>query len=320
MVHDMSNNSTDIAIENNSLKSASKTGKRRPEPFILKVFQKTFKTIGHISPSLAGKLAYELWLTPTRFKTPASERKALDSATIESHHIDDKDITSYTWQSAADDGRPTVLLVHGWSGRGTQMGPFAEPLTNAGYRVISFDAPAHGRSSGKQTTLFQISDTILALQDIYGEFDSVISHSFGGPCTALALQHGLKTNSIISICPPASTIGLVDKFCNALKLNKKTRGNIIGRISNAFGNHIWEELSMTSTMKGVELPGLVIHDAHDEDVPWHEGQAVAHAWNNAPFIITSGLGHRRILRDSSVIEATLKFLKEQKRILRGRDY
>jgi pimeloyl-ACP methyl ester carboxylesterase len=310
-VKDMNSNLTDITIENNNLKLTNKTGQRRPEPFILKVFQRTFKIVGYISPWLAGKLAYELWLTPTRYKTPASERKALASAFIETHNINGKEITSYTWHPSVAVGRPTVLLVHGWSGRGTQMGPLAEPLTKAGYRVISFDAPAHGKSSGKQTNLFEISDTILALQDIYGEFDSVISHSFGGPCTALALQHGLKTGRIISICPPASTIGLVDKFCNVIKLNAKTRNNIIDRISNAFGDHIWEELSMTSTMKGVDTPGLVIHDAHDEDVPWQEGQAVAHAWNNAPFIITSGLGHRRILRDSSVIEAALKFLKDK---------
>jgi pimeloyl-ACP methyl ester carboxylesterase len=96
-------------------------------------------------------------------------------------------------------------------------------LNNAGYRVISFDAPAHGQSSGKQTSLYEISETILALQEIYGAFDSVITHSFGGPCTAHALRLGLETNRIVSICPPATTIGLIDKFCDALMLNKKNQ-------------------------------------------------------------------------------------------------
>jgi pimeloyl-ACP methyl ester carboxylesterase len=254
-------------------------------------------------------MAYKLWLTPTRFKTPASEQKALKSAIIEAHRINDNDITTFTWQTAEAGDRPTVLLVHGWSGRGTQMGSFAEALNNAGYRVISFDAPAHGKSSGKQTNLYEISETILALQDIYGGFDSVITHSFGGPCTALAIRLGLKANRIVSICPPATTIGLIDKFSDALLLNEKTRQNLVDRITATFGGHVWEELSMKNLMRGVDIPGLVIHDAHDDDVPWQEGQAVAHAWNNAPFIITSGLGHRRILRDSSVIESTLKFLK-----------
>ena len=310
-VNDMSENSADITLENNDLKLSGNTGKARPEPFMLKVLLNIFQIVGRISPVLAGRMAYKLWLTPTRFKTPASEQKALKSANIESRCINDNDITTFTWQTAGADDRPTVLLVHGWSGRGTQMGSFAEPLNNAGYRVISFDAPAHGKSSGKQTNLYEISETILALQDIYGTFDSVITHSFGGPCTALAIRLGLKTNRIVSICPPATTIGLIDKFSDALLLNKKTRHNLVDRITTTFGGHVWEELSMKNSIRDVDIPGQVIHDAHDDDVPWQEGQAVAHAWNNAPFIITSGLGHRRILRDSSVIESTLKFLKDQ---------
>lgn len=307
----MPEKSADLLLENNDLGLIGRNRKKRPEPFMLKALQKTFQLVGRISPSLAGRLAYKLWLTPTRFKTPISEQMALNSAVIESHRINDKDITTFTWQPTIAGDTPTVLLVHGWSGRGTQMGPFAEPLTDAGYRVISFDAPAHGRSSGKQTNLFEISDTMLALQEIYGEFDSVISHSFGGPCTSLAIQHGLKTNRFVSICPPATTIGLIDKFCHALLLNKQTRQNLVDRITADFGEHVWQELSMKNSIAGVDIPGLVIHDAHDEDVPWQEGQAVAYAWNNAPLMITSGLGHRRVLRDSAVIESTLKFLQGQ---------
>jgi len=273
-----------------------------------------FEIGGRISPGLMGRLAYKLWLTPTRYNTPASEQKALSSATIEFHQINDKKIATFSWghsRPAADTVtiRPTVLLVHGWSGRGTQMGAFVETLTDAGYRVISFDAPAHGKSSGKQTTLYEITDTILALQEIYGEFDSVISHSFGGPCTVRAISHGLKTRRLVSISPPATILGLIDKFSDTLHLNKKTRQNLVDRMAKNFGSHIWEELSMANKVTEIDTPGLVIHDVHDTDVAWEEGQAVAHAWNNAPLITTSGLGHRRILRDKRVIESTLNFIK-----------
>lgn len=308
----MPENTADMAIKNNEILLNRSTRKPRSEPFVLRLFQKLFEIGGRISPKLASRIAYRLWLTPTRFKTPASEQKALRSAAIAFHHINEKDIATFTWehtdQTTDPAAKPTVLLVHGWSGRGTQMGSFVEPLIDAGYRVISFDAPAHGKSSGKQTTLYEISDAILAMQDIYGEFDSVISHSFGGPCTALAITHGLKIKRLVSISPPATTIGLVDKFSDALHLTEKTRQNLIDRMTKNFGSHIWEELSMKNTVKEIDIPGLVIHDEHDIDVAWKEGQAVAHAWNHAPFIITSGLGHRRILRDSFVLESTLNFL------------
>ncbi len=82
------------------------------------------------------------------------------------------------------------------------------------------------------------------------------------------------------------------------------------KIENAYGKNIWEDISMVNTVKNNTVPSLLIHDANDDDIPWQEGQAVAQAWNNARFIKTSGLGHRRILRDDFVIERTVSYLKE----------
>ena len=45
-----------------------------------------------------------------------------------------------------------TLLLHGWSGRGTQLYTFAETLQKEGMEVITFDMPAHGKSLGKKQT------------------------------------------------------------------------------------------------------------------------------------------------------------------------
>ncbi len=283
---------------------AVNTKKPRPVPTILKAIRLAFGVIGRIAPDLAGHAAYKLWFTPTRFKTPASEHAVLTSAEIESHSIDDETIVTYRWGESG----PIVLLVHGWSGRGTQLGNFVDPLVKAGYRVLSFDAPAHGKSSGKQTNLYIVADVILGLQKHYGTFDSVITHSFGGPCTAVALQRGLLASRVISISPPATTKGLVDKFISTLNIPEKAGLNLIERIEVTFGKKIWHEISMRNTVRGLNIPALVIHDDQDVDVPWQEGQMVAQSWNNARFVKTTGLGHRRILRDTSVIESAVNFI------------
>lgn len=315
----MSNNNYESVIKNSTVTAnlTKPVNKPRPEPLILKLFQLGFSIAGRLSSALAGRIAYKLWFTPTRFKTPASERKALDSSLCEILHINDHDIATFSWgwtkfADGASTVRPSVLLVHGWSGRGTQLGSFVEPLINAGYRVISFDAPAHGKSSGKLTNLYEVADVILGLQQHYGKFDSVITHSFGGPCSAVAVQRGLKTNNIVSICPPATTFGLLEKFASTLHLTEATKTNLIKRIESRFDKNIWKNICMQNTVKEISTPGMVIHDAHDTDIPWEEGQAVAFAWNNAPFMITSGLGHRRILRDSAVIEAAVTFIQDKK--------
>lgn len=289
-----------------------KTRQSHSEPMILKLFQLAFRIGGRLSPKIASRFAYRLWLTSPRFKTPASEHSALESAIVEFHPIKNHKIATYCWGRTKPVAKPIVLLVHGWSGRGTQLGSFVEPLLDAGYRVLSFDAPAHGKSSGKQTTIYEIADVILALQQHYSQFDAVISHSFGGPCTALAVQNGLKIKHFVAICPPASLNGLVAKFISALQLTEKTSTQLIRRIEKSFGKHIWKDLSMTTMVENINVPGFVIHDTHDIDIPWEEGQAVAYAWNNAPFKITGELGHRRILRDKGVIESAINFITGNK--------
>lgn len=307
----MANNHYDSVIDNKAVTAFNTPNGKQPvktshsEPLLLKLFQLSFKLGGRLSPALTSRLAFNLWLTPPRFKTPASEHKALETAEVAFIEFEEQNIATYRWGPAT---APMILLVHGWSGRGTQMGSLAQPLLDAGFQVLSFDAPAHGKSDGKQTNLYQIADVIVALQSLYGEFDAVITHSFGGPCTAVAVQRGLKTKRIVSLCPPATTIGLIEKFVSALHITEKTSVKLIHRIKDNFGKNILKQTSMINTVKDIDIPGLVIHDAHDTDVTWEEGQAVAHAWNNAPFKITSGLGHRRILRDRDVIESAISFI------------
>ena len=51
--------------------------------------------------------------------------------------------------------------------------------TKKGCHVISFDAPAHGKSTGKITNMLQWGAAIKALNNHYDEFDVYIGHSLG---------------------------------------------------------------------------------------------------------------------------------------------
>lgn len=305
----MSNdNKPSMAAGNRTTSFSGTAGKPRPLPIAFKLLRLSFRLGGRLSPPLAGHLAYKLWFTPTRFKTPRSEISVLQSAEINHLQIHDHSIATYSW---GQKGRPTVLLVHGWSGRGTQLGSFVQPLLDAGYHVLSFDAPAHGKSSGRQTNLYKVADTLVALQKHYGSFDSAITHSFGGPCIAIALQRGLNTKRMVCISPPATTLSLVEKFIATLQIPAKAGNNLVKRIETTFGNQIWDEISMINTVKELPVPGMLIHDRNDNDVPWQDGFAVAQSWNNAHFMKTSGLGHRRILRDATVIESAVRFINDE---------
>jgi hypothetical protein len=60
-------------------------------------------------------------------------------------------------------------------------------------------------------------------------------------------------------------------------------------------------------------PLLVVHDRDDNEVPWQDGAIIARAWPDAVFSSTGGIGHRRILRDPSVIRAVATFVAERVR-------
>jgi pimeloyl-ACP methyl ester carboxylesterase len=302
----MSNDTCQTVFDQRAAKTTPLIAKRPPPvPLVLRLIRLGFIIGGSISPKLAGRVAYNLWFTPTRFSTPASEQEALRSADCVYRKINGINIATYHWGQSG----PTVLLAHGWSGRGTQLGAFVEPLVAAGFRVLSFDAPAHGSSSGKQTTLYEIADVMLALNDQYGPFDSVITHSFGGPCLAVAIQRGLKTTSVVSISPPARLAALVEKFADTLAIPEKAVKDFVQRFEDSFGKNIFEQASMVNNVRDLDMPALVIHDEDDADIPWRDGQAVAQAWKNAIFIKTSTLGHRRILRDGLIIQTAVDFIK-----------
>ena len=292
----------------------NKRATKRADPLALRLFRLVFKVGGILAPEATGRLAYNVWLTPQRFRTPESEKPAEKSARIGDLQINDKPVTTYEWgqpqstASVSTISTPTILLVHGWSGRGTQLAAFIPPLVERGFHVISFDAPAHGRSTGKQTTLYEISETIEALQAKYGVFHSVITHSFGGPCLAVAMKHGVSAGRVVNICPPAHTRDMIDKFAAMLSINESTKQRLIRQMEENFGEYVWQDTSMPLIVSKLDTTALIIHDADDTDVPWQEGQAIADAWRDASFIKTTGLGHRRILREPATVDSVVSFI------------
>jgi len=288
--------------------------KKRPDPLVLKLFRLIFKVGGIIAPAATGRFAYNVWLTPHRFSTPDSEKTAERSARTGHLQINGKSVTTYEWGqpgstvSGSTISAPTILLVHGWSGRGTQLAAFIPPLIERGFHVVSFDAPAHGKSTGKQTTMYEISGTIEAIQAKYGRFHSVITHSFGGPCLAVAMKHGVSAGRVVNICPPAHTRDIIDKFTGMLNINKNIKQRLIAQMEENFGKDVWQDTSMPLNVSKLDTLALVIHDTDDIDVPIEEGQIIADAWQDARLLSTSGLGHRRILRDAKVVDKTVDFI------------
>lgn len=281
-----------------------KKNKFTRKPASLRLMQFIFSKLGPVFPGFFAKRAYELWFTTHRFKRPVTENTAADKADRLSININGIDVVVWIWGQ----GQP-VLFMHGWSGRGTQATHFLQPLIKSGYRVISYDGPAHGETPGKKTSMLEMADVVLALNEKYGPFHSTITHSFGGMVLAYASTLGFKTGSAVCICPPATIDSILNNFQRTLMLPNSVLAAMTARLYINYGDDLEKRISTLKNVRTLSIPALIIHDEKDQDIPWQDGKAVADAWPGAKFKLTHGLGHRRILRNPAIVMAVTDFIR-----------
>jgi len=249
---------------------------------------------------------YKMWFTSPKHPEPKREQRWREQAEFISIPHHDGPVATYKWGES--DKR--VLLIHGWSGRGPQLGAFVEPLLAKGYEVITFDAPGHGRTPGKTSSIFRITDALLAVVKHTGPIDAVITHSFGAMVLAYAIRHaGFTTKRAVCISSPTTPLFLIDRFCEVMQVTDKVKQAFIYYINRRFGDDVLARLSADKNMAGSTIPALIIHDKDDHDVPYEFGQQLANAWPGAKLHLTEGLGHRRILRNRELVKTVVEFIQ-----------
>ena len=253
---------------------------------------------------------YKLWFASPKHPEPAREKRWRESAEFIAIPHDDGPIATYRWGKC--DKR--VLLIHGWSGRGPQLGGFVEPLMKQGYEVVAFDAPGHGRTPGNTSSIFRITDALLKVVDHIGPVDAVITHSFGAMVLAYAIrQKGFDIKKAVCLSSPTTPDYLVDRFCDVMQVNRKVNIAFRGFVKKRFGDDVFDRLSADKNMHQSRIPALIIHDKDDHDVPYTLSQQLADAWPGAEILLTNGLGHRRILRNKKLLETVAEFISHSSR-------
>ncbi|MBW2549036.1 MAG: alpha/beta hydrolase [Deltaproteobacteria bacterium] len=193
--------------------------------------------------------------------------------------------------------------MHGWNGRGTQLGSFVEPLVARGYRVVAFDAFGHGESPGNSMSIPELASCIRQVSDELGGVYGVVAHSMGGAATTLALSDGLQLERAVFISPPSDPRVFPAEVRTHLKERVERRVGIT-----------MERMRANRIAPSMQVPLLVIHDRNDKEVPVDSGQGIAEAWPNAELVITEGLGHQRILRDEHVTNVAVSFIDAIQRL------
>ena len=263
------------------------------------------KFLQAVSPSLTTKFAAKLFTTPIRHKLPKRELHMERESVQKSIVVTEiqKEIVVYEYGKS----NKKILLVHGWSGRGTQLVKIADELLKMGYMTISFDAPAHGKSKGNSSIMIEFIASILEIEKQYGPFEFAIGHSLGGMSVLNAIKQNLQVKKAVIIGSGDIIQDIIDDFIHKLQLRPEFGIKLRDHFEAKFGGKM-DDYSAYKAAEKTEVPVFVIHDKDDDDVSVKAAYNIQKHLKQSEIMITEGLGHRKILGDENVIQKVKEFI------------
>ena len=259
---------------------------------------------GRMAPEKAGRLVNRMAFRPSRLPMPSRYEYLLDNAdsyTQLQHGA--RTIPVYSWGQG-----PVILGVHGWAGAGIQFGAWVTPLVEAGYRVVLFDAPAHGRAQGESTDLFEMAEVVARVAASVGRVHGILAHSMGSIAVARTIADGLQASYLVMLAPPASLASVMDNLGRQLGLSQEVLSVHLRLMEERFGESVWEKLNLEALSSSLTQRGLIVIDDDDTSISPDESEQVSNNWDNANVLRTRGLGHHRLLWSPMVIETVLRDL------------
>ncbi len=262
------------------------------------------RALGRIAPGTTARIAEALFVKTARPAPRHDEAAWLATADRFTVRAAGQTIAGYAWGEAG----PIVVVAHGWWSHAGRFAPLAKAVLAAGMRVVAYDAPGHGRSTGWRATMPEFAATIRAVGDHHGPLHAVVGHSLGGAASIFALARGLAASRAVIIAAPADitswAVRFRDTFAIPDRIYARMQRNMLHRLRIS-----WDDLDIPVLARQLEQPALIIHDLQDPDVPYAEGKLLAEAWRGSTLHTTERLGHRMILRDRAVIETVVEFLQ-----------
>lgn len=263
------------------------------------------KIASAISPKWGAAIAFKIFCTP--FRKSRNVAPPIFAESIEFDiQVDGYTIHGYCWNTSA---AQKALILHGFESRAYNFDRYIAPLVNKGYAVYAMDGKAHGKSEGEITNAPEYAVMIKVLEEKTGKFDAFISHSFGG--IALCLYQELNNNpaaKMVLIAPATETNSAIALFCSFFELGARIKASIHKYIKEKSGQDT-SFYSIKRIAPKLKNPILWIHDNDDDITPISDVKPLMELHpTNIEFLITNGLGHRKIYKDAAVMKRIIDFI------------
>lgn len=240
----------------------------------------------------------------------SSDRRLVEGAAVGTVAFEGRTLVTYTWGSG-----PGVLLGHGWGSRASHMGLIARGIARAGFRVVAFDGPAHGRSrsygGSPLSNGFEFARALHGMENTAGPFEAVVGHSISAAAAAWASaamgaleRYRLRTGTLVLVSAPSGINEMMEHWC-------RKRGLDWHELKRALDREFacdTDTYSLAAALAATRARVLVIHDEDDEEAAVAGTVAAAKAAPGTSLVLTRGLGHGRILGAREPLRAMLAFL------------
>lgn len=271
------------------------------------------------APPAAVRVSERLFLRPRPRPVGALEKEWAGEATLERLDTAVGPVRAWRWGGREESGgrpapapTPAVLLVHGWGGRGLQLGGIGRELAARGMTALTWDLPGHG-DRARATNLLELAASLAAVADAvtatHGSIAGIVAHSFGTATTLAArARHGLDVPRLAVIAPSALLGRLLCDFADVTGLGQSVVERMGDRLAARF-DFRWADLEADATAPRLTCPALVVHDRDDRRVPYADGVELARLLPNARLVTTEGLGHAGpLLRYADVLDEIGRFM------------
>jgi len=258
-----------------------------------------------LSAKKAALKAFDIFCTP-HYRNRGKRPPIFKEAELIRTRFQNFTLTGYRWNKGA--GRK-VLIIHGFESSVINFDRYVKPLIRKGYEVLAFDAPAHGRSTGKRLNALIFRDFILFMNQEYGPIQSYMAHSFGGLALCLAMEQiNIPDRRLVLIAPLTETTSSMKTFFEMLDVSLAVQKSFSDLITDMSGQPpAW--YSIRRAIRNIDAKVLWFHDSDDQLTPLSDALKVKEDNNpHVEFVISEGLGHRRIYRDNQVKKRTVDFL------------
>jgi len=274
-------------------------------PFMLQVFRTYFNSVGLLFPRTSAKQLMNLFSKPRERVLRTREMEVLNKAEKSFLRFGQEEIKVYQW----GEGEKLAMLFHGWESNAGSLGAFIAPLMAKGYRIVAFDAPAHGGSKGKYSNLVYFKKSAKEMIREYGVPNVAIGHSLGACAIIMcAYEEKLHFEKTILLAPLNRLMSVFEEYQQILKIPEKLFHPFLKHFEE-FTGYSFQSFYFHNYGKQTKLNEvLLFHDEEDKITSFSHATDFKQNWEAIRLEAIRETGHYRVLWNEIMILKSIDYI------------